>query len=120
METILGAVLDISRLDAGALKPEETTFRLDGLLKQIGTDFRPMAEIVQGRLAGIRLGGIQWYYPVGAGLPRDQDRAGWHRLHRYRGASPLSRTAPCTGKAESIEPESDAERSPAQRRIAQA
>ncbi|MGN6307592.1 MAG: PAS domain-containing hybrid sensor histidine kinase/response regulator [Mesorhizobium sp.] len=43
VETILGAVLDISRLDAGALKPEETTFRLDGLLKQIGTDFRPMA-----------------------------------------------------------------------------
>lgn len=43
VETILGAVLDISRLDAGALKPEDTTFRLDGLLKQIGTDFRPLA-----------------------------------------------------------------------------
>ncbi|MBN9243054.1 MAG: hybrid sensor histidine kinase/response regulator [Mesorhizobium sp.] len=43
VETILGVVLDISRLDAGALKPEETTFRLDGLLRQIGTDFRPLA-----------------------------------------------------------------------------
>jgi Na+/proline symporter/signal transduction histidine kinase/CheY-like chemotaxis protein len=43
VETILGAVLDISRLDAGALKPEPTTFRLDGLLRQIGTDFRPLA-----------------------------------------------------------------------------
>jgi len=43
VETILGAVLDISRLDAGAMKPEETVFRLDGLLRQIGTDFQPMA-----------------------------------------------------------------------------
>ncbi|GHD14621.1 PAS-domain containing protein [Tianweitania populi] len=43
VETILGAVLDISRLDAGAQKPNETTFRLDALLKQIQTDFSPMA-----------------------------------------------------------------------------
>ena len=43
-ETILGAVLDISRLDAGAMKPAETVFRLDGLLRQIGTDFQPMAS----------------------------------------------------------------------------
>ena len=43
VETILGAVLDISRLDAGAMKPAETVFRLDGLLRQIGTDFQPMA-----------------------------------------------------------------------------
>ncbi len=43
VETILGAVLDISRLDAGAMKPEDGSFRLDGLLRQIGTDFRPLA-----------------------------------------------------------------------------
>jgi signal transduction histidine kinase/CheY-like chemotaxis protein len=43
VETILGAVLDISRLDAGAMKPAETVFRLDGLLRQIGTDFQPLA-----------------------------------------------------------------------------
>ena len=43
VETILGAVLDISRLDAGALKPNESTFRLDALLKQIHTDFLPTA-----------------------------------------------------------------------------
>jgi Na+/proline symporter/signal transduction histidine kinase len=43
VETILGAVLDISRLDAGAMKPAATAFRLDGLLRQIGTDFQPMA-----------------------------------------------------------------------------
>lgn len=44
VETILGAVLDISRLDAGAMKPEETLFSLDGLLQQIATDFQPMAS----------------------------------------------------------------------------
>ncbi|MBX3578603.1 MAG: hybrid sensor histidine kinase/response regulator [Rhizobiaceae bacterium] len=43
VETILGAVLDISRLDAGAMKPSETVFRLGDLLKQIGTDFMPQA-----------------------------------------------------------------------------
>ncbi|TIO60430.1 MAG: HAMP domain-containing histidine kinase, partial [Mesorhizobium sp.] len=43
VETILGAVLDISRLDAGALKPEDTAFSLGGLLGQIGNDFRPLA-----------------------------------------------------------------------------
>lgn len=43
VETILGAVLDISRLDAGAMKPEDTAFKLDGLLRQIGNDFQPLA-----------------------------------------------------------------------------
>jgi Na+/proline symporter/signal transduction histidine kinase/CheY-like chemotaxis protein len=43
VETILGAVLDISRLDAGAMKPDDTAFRLDELLRQIGNDFRPLA-----------------------------------------------------------------------------
>lgn len=43
VETILGAVLDISRLDAGAMKPDDTAFSLDGLLGQIGNDFRPLA-----------------------------------------------------------------------------
>lgn len=44
VETILGAVLDISRLDTGAMKPSKTVFRLDGLLKQIKTDFQPLAD----------------------------------------------------------------------------
>ncbi len=44
VETILGEVLDISRLDAGAMKPEETTFRLDALLREVWNDFRPLAR----------------------------------------------------------------------------
>lgn len=43
VEAILGAVLDISRLDTGALKPHVSTFRLDELMKQIATDFAPLA-----------------------------------------------------------------------------
>jgi Na+/proline symporter/signal transduction histidine kinase len=43
VEQILGAVLDISRLDTGALKPAETSFKLDELLRQVETDFQPMA-----------------------------------------------------------------------------
>jgi Na+/proline symporter/signal transduction histidine kinase/CheY-like chemotaxis protein len=44
VEAILGMVLDISRLDTGALKPEVSVFRLDKLLTQIATDFTPMAR----------------------------------------------------------------------------
>jgi Na+/proline symporter/CheY-like chemotaxis protein len=44
VETILGAVLDISRLDTGAMKPNATTFPLGALLKQIETDFMPLAR----------------------------------------------------------------------------
>ncbi|WP_299811541.1 PAS domain-containing hybrid sensor histidine kinase/response regulator [uncultured Roseibium sp.] len=44
VEDILGAVLDISRLDTGALKPEPTVFRLDELFRGLALDFRPVAE----------------------------------------------------------------------------
>ena len=39
VETILSAVLDISRLDAGAMKPSDSVFEIGALLKQIETDF---------------------------------------------------------------------------------
>ncbi|MGB3500206.1 MAG: hybrid sensor histidine kinase/response regulator [Mesorhizobium sp.] len=44
VEAILGAVLDISRLDAGAMKPQSSVFSLGSLLRQIGTDFQPLAQ----------------------------------------------------------------------------
>ncbi|WP_439273617.1 PAS domain-containing hybrid sensor histidine kinase/response regulator [Pseudochrobactrum sp. HB0163] len=43
VEGILGALLDISRLDTGTLKPELSLFRLDRLLQQVATDFTPLA-----------------------------------------------------------------------------
>lgn len=50
VESILGAVLDISRLDAGAMKPNPQSFRLYDLMQQVATDFAPLA-----REKGLRL-----------------------------------------------------------------
>ena len=44
VEEILGALLDISRLDAGAMKPELTSFRIDDLFRQLAVEFAPAAE----------------------------------------------------------------------------
>ncbi|MBI4274749.1 MAG: PAS-domain containing protein, partial [Rhizobiales bacterium] len=44
VEEILGALLDISRLDSGAMKPEIATFRLDEMLRQIEVEFAPLAH----------------------------------------------------------------------------
>ncbi|MEK1889000.1 MAG: NahK/ErcS family hybrid sensor histidine kinase/response regulator [Phyllobacterium sp.] len=44
VEVIINALLDISRLDTGALKPVVSVFRLDTLLEQIVRDFSPSAQ----------------------------------------------------------------------------
>ena len=44
VEAILGAVLDISRLDTGAMKPQLTSFPLNDLLQRVVTDFAPVAR----------------------------------------------------------------------------
>lgn len=44
VETILGAVLDISRLDTGAMKPRMATVALGDFLKRIDTDYQPLAS----------------------------------------------------------------------------
>ena len=54
VETILGAVLDISRLDTGGMKPNLTTFPISSLLMQIETDFMPLARKKTLRLAVVK------------------------------------------------------------------
>ncbi len=44
VEEILTALLDISRLDAGAMKPELSNFRIDEILNQLRLEFEPMAK----------------------------------------------------------------------------
>ncbi|RLQ87192.1 hybrid sensor histidine kinase/response regulator [Notoacmeibacter ruber] len=44
VENILSAVLDISRLDTGAMTPSLSTFQLGGVLRQVGTALAPLAE----------------------------------------------------------------------------
>jgi Na+/proline symporter/signal transduction histidine kinase len=43
VEDILGALLDISRLDTGAMRAEFSAFRIDELLRQIELEFAPIA-----------------------------------------------------------------------------
>ncbi len=43
VEEIFGALIDISRLDTGALRPEFTSFHIDELLRQIAVEFQPLA-----------------------------------------------------------------------------
>jgi Na+/proline symporter/CheY-like chemotaxis protein len=44
VEDILSALLEISRLDAGALKPEPTGFAVDELFRRLESDFAPLAR----------------------------------------------------------------------------
>jgi CheY-like chemotaxis protein len=44
VEEILGALLDISRLDTGVMRPEITTFPLDEMLRQLEVEFAPLAR----------------------------------------------------------------------------
>ncbi|MBP1858222.1 PAS domain-containing hybrid sensor histidine kinase/response regulator [Rhizobium herbae] len=50
VETILGAVLDISRLDTGAMKPRLQSVPLNDLLRRIETDFAPVARAANLKL----------------------------------------------------------------------
>jgi len=44
VEDILSALLEISRLDAGAMKPEIVSFRVDEFLLRLQSDFAPLAR----------------------------------------------------------------------------
>jgi Na+/proline symporter/CheY-like chemotaxis protein/PAS domain-containing protein len=44
VEELLGALLDISKLDAGALRPEVRSFPLDDLFAMLRVEFAPLAE----------------------------------------------------------------------------
>ncbi|MGE3148195.1 MAG: NahK/ErcS family hybrid sensor histidine kinase/response regulator, partial [Pseudorhodoplanes sp.] len=44
VEEIFGALLEISRLDSGAMKPEFASFRIDDLLRQLEVEFKPAAR----------------------------------------------------------------------------
>src|SRR4051812_45288071 len=44
VEEILGALLDISRLDSGAMRPEVSSFRMDEMMRQLEVEFAPLAR----------------------------------------------------------------------------
>jgi Na+/proline symporter/signal transduction histidine kinase/CheY-like chemotaxis protein len=59
IEEILGALLDISRLDAGAMKPSITSFRIGDLMRSLEIEFAPIA-----RAKGLRLTFVPCSLPV--------------------------------------------------------
>src|SRR4029077_369581 len=44
VEEIFAALLEISRLDTGAMQPEMSDFRIDGLLARLDVEFAPLAR----------------------------------------------------------------------------
>ncbi len=44
VEEILGALLDISRLNSGAMRPEISSFRIDEMQRQLEVEFTPLAR----------------------------------------------------------------------------
>jgi len=44
VEEIFGALLDISRLDTGTMRPEFSSFRIDELFRQLDVEFAPLAR----------------------------------------------------------------------------
>ena len=54
VEDILTTLLDISRLDAGAMKPELTSFALDDLLHQLRIELEPLAKEKGLRLSFVK------------------------------------------------------------------
>ncbi len=44
VEEIFGALLDISRLDTGAMKPEIVSFHIDEIFRQLEVEFAPLAK----------------------------------------------------------------------------
>uniref|UniRef100_UPI003340084B hybrid sensor histidine kinase/response regulator n=1 Tax=Bosea sp. (in: a-proteobacteria) TaxID=1871050 RepID=UPI003340084B len=56
VEEILTALLEISRLDGGALKPELSSFRLDELMRQLQREFEPSAQEKGLKLAFVPTG----------------------------------------------------------------
>jgi Na+/proline symporter/signal transduction histidine kinase len=69
IEEILGALLDISRLDAGAMKPSITSFRIGDLMRSLEIEFAPVA-----RAKGLRLSFVP------SSLPVESDRLMLRRL----------------------------------------
>ena len=82
VEEIFGALLDISRLDTGAMKPEIVSFRIDELLRQLEVEFAPLAQEkgLRAQLRALLAGGAIRPAPAAAApaeprLQRDQIHA---------------------------------------------
>ena len=69
LESMFNMLLDVSRIDAGGLKPEATIFPVDAMLRQLAEEFAPQAEAQGLRLA------LHLPPPTDAGVLTHCDRA---------------------------------------------
>ncbi|WP_291854741.1 PAS domain-containing hybrid sensor histidine kinase/response regulator [Bradyrhizobium sp.] len=60
VEEIIGALLDISRLDTGAMKPEFVNFHIDDILRQLEVEFTPLAHGKRLQLDFVRCSLTVW------------------------------------------------------------
>ena len=65
VEEIFGALLDMSRLDTGALRPEFASFRIDELMRQIELEFAPLAGDERAR-SYVSYPALSWCDPTAA------------------------------------------------------
>ena len=73
VEEIFGALLDMSRLDTGVMRPELTSFRIDDLMRQIELEFAPLAGAKGIDLSFMPL--IRWWC-----VPTGGCCAGWCKI----------------------------------------
>lgn len=59
LKILLDALLDLSKLDAGAVKPERSRFSLEPLLSRLAAEFRPIAQSMGLNLELQCSGGVQ-------------------------------------------------------------
>ncbi len=90
VENLLGTLVDISKLDAGVIKPDVTAFDLRDLLNNIAREFRQMA-MAQGRriLLGCRRQGghvLLQVWDTGPGIPEDKLTEIFQEFKRIRPA----------------------------------
>ena len=97
VEEIFGALLDISRLDTGVMRPEFASFRIDDLMRQIELEFAPLAGAKGLDLTFVRVFAGGALRPPAAAPAGAKSRLQRHQIHAGRaraGRLPAARRSP--------------------------
>ena len=86
VEEIFGALLDMSRLDTGAMRPEFASFRIDELMRQIELEFAPLAGAKGLELTFVRCVAGGALRPPAAAPAGAEPRLQRHQIHAGRAA----------------------------------
>jgi signal transduction histidine kinase len=78
VEEIFGALLDMSRLDTGVMRPEFASFRIDEFMRQIELEFAPLAGARYRAPSAVLAGGALLHR---AAAPAEQNLVSNHQIH---------------------------------------